>query len=77
MKLRTRKKWCSGEASISQEEVHELWKELRGKMEEEVMEQYKVEGLETLALKRSLVECGTLMRGCHSEAQLGEVFGGN
>ena len=34
-------------------------------------------GLETLALKQSFVECGTLMRGCHCEAQLGEVFGGN
>ena len=34
-------------------------------------------GLETLALKQSLVECGTLMRECHCEAQHGEVFGGN
>ena len=30
-------------------------------------------GLEALALKRSLVECGTIIRWCHSAAQLGDV----
>ena len=30
-------------------------------------------GLEALALKRSLVECGTMIRWCHSAKQLGDV----
>ena len=30
-------------------------------------------GLEALALKQSLVECGTVIRWCHSAAQLGDV----
>ena len=30
-------------------------------------------GLEALALKKSLVECGTIIRWCHSAAQLGDV----
>ena len=33
----------------------------------------KKSGLEALALKRSLVECGTMIRSCHSAAQLGDV----
>ena len=33
----------------------------------------KKSGLEALALKQSLVECGTLIRWCHSAAQLGDV----
>ena len=33
----------------------------------------KKSGLEALALKQSLVECGTIKRGCHSAAQLGDV----
>ena len=33
----------------------------------------KKSGLEALALKQSLVECGTIIRWCHSEAQLGDV----
>ena len=31
-------------------------------------------GLEALALKQSLVECGTMIRWCHSAAQLGDVL---
>ena len=30
-------------------------------------------GLEALALKQSLAECGTMIRWCHSAAQLGDV----
>ena len=30
-------------------------------------------GLEALAVKQCLVECGTLIRWCHSAAQLGDV----
>ena len=33
----------------------------------------KKSGLEALALKQSLVECGTMIRWCHSAAQLGDV----
>ena len=33
----------------------------------------KKSGLEALALKQSLVECGTMMRWCHSAAQLRDV----
>ena len=33
----------------------------------------KKSGLEALALKQSLVECGTMIRWCHSPAQLGDV----
>ena len=33
----------------------------------------KKSGLEALALKQSLVECGTRIRWCHSAAQLGDV----
>ena len=33
----------------------------------------KKSGLEALALKQSLVECGTIIRWCHSPAQLGVV----
>ena len=33
----------------------------------------KKSGLEALALKQSLVECGTMIRWCHSAAQLGAV----
>ena len=33
----------------------------------------KKSGLETLAFKQSLVECGTVIRWCHSAAQLGDV----
>ena len=33
----------------------------------------KKSGLEALALKQSLVECGTMIRWCHSAAQLGHV----
>ena len=33
----------------------------------------KKSGLEALALKQSLVECGTVMRCCHSATQLGDV----
>ena len=33
----------------------------------------KKSGLEALALKQSLVECGTIIRWCHSAAQLGDV----
>ena len=33
----------------------------------------KKHGLEALALKQSLVECGTMIRWCHSAAQLGGV----
>ena len=33
----------------------------------------KKSGWEALALKQSLVECGTVMRWCHSAAQLGDV----
>ena len=33
----------------------------------------KKSGLEALALKQSLVECGTATRWCHSAAQLGDV----
>ena len=33
----------------------------------------KKSGLEALALKQSLVECGTVIRWCHSAAQLGDV----
>ena len=33
----------------------------------------KKSGLEALALKQSLVECGTMVRWCHSAAQLGDV----
>ena len=33
----------------------------------------KKSGLEALALKQSLVECGTTIRWCHSVAQLGDV----
>ena len=33
----------------------------------------KQSGLEALALKQSLVECGTMIRWCHSAAQLGDV----
>ena len=30
-------------------------------------------GLEAVALKQSRVECGTMIRWCHSAAQLGDV----
>ena len=33
----------------------------------------KKSGLGALALKQSLVECGTIIRWCHSAAQLGDV----
>ena len=33
----------------------------------------KKSGLEALALKQSLVECGTIIRWCHSSKQLGDV----
>ena len=33
----------------------------------------KKSGLEALALQQSLVECGTMIRWCHSAAQLGDV----
>ena len=33
----------------------------------------KKSGLETRALKQSIVECGTIIRWCHSAAQLGDV----
>ena len=33
----------------------------------------KTSGLEAPALKQSLVECGTMIRWCHSAAQLGDV----
>ena len=33
----------------------------------------KKSGLEALALKQSLVECGTVIRWCHSAAQLDDV----
>ena len=33
----------------------------------------KKSGLEAFALKQSLVECGTIIRWCHSAAQLGDV----
>ena len=33
----------------------------------------KNSGLEPLALKQSLAECGTMIRWCHSAAQLGDV----
>ena len=33
----------------------------------------KKSGLEALALEQSLVECGTMIRWCHSAAQLGDV----
>ena len=33
----------------------------------------KKSGLEALALKQSLVECGKMIRWCHSAAQLGDV----
>ena len=33
----------------------------------------KKSGLEALALKQGLVECGTMVRWCHSAAQLGDV----
>ena len=33
----------------------------------------KKSGLEALALRQSLVECGTIIRWCHSSAQLHDV----
>ena len=33
----------------------------------------KESGLKALALKQSLVECGTIIRWCHSAVQLGDV----
>ena len=33
----------------------------------------KKSGLEALALKQSLVECGTMILWCHSATQLGDV----
>ena len=34
----------------------------------------KTSGLEALALKQSLVECGTIIRWCHSATQLSDVL---
>ena len=45
-----------------------LWLALRPRV---LMDQNS--GLEALALKQSLVECGTMIRRCHSAAQLGDV----